>query len=93
MANNLTCNSLSPSLREMYRNQNYYRELLFLQILKNKSISDDSFNNLYKISKLSVIDSISDTKGNFQFKVERPEKGEVICIIDDNFMYFCVNIM
>lgn len=54
---------------------NYYNELLFNQILKDKKITVDSFNKLYSISKNFHITGISDSKGNCSFIIETDKEG------------------
>ena len=67
----MNCIPLIPTFPGTYVPDGYYEELLFNQVLKDKVISDDSFDKLYFISKNFKITGISDTKGNCSFIVDR----------------------
>lgn len=63
----MNCIELLPGLNALIQPDNYYEDLLFQQILKDKVITVDSFDKLYFISKNFKITGISDTKGNCSF--------------------------
>ena len=74
----MNCTRLIPTFSALKVPDNYYEELLFNQVLKNKVISDDSFEKLYFISKNFNITGISDTKGNCSFEVDKALNKVVI---------------
>lgn len=67
----MSCIPLIPTFSVPNVQDDYYEELLFNQVLKDKVISDDSFDKLYFISKNFKITGISDTKGTCSFIVDR----------------------
>lgn len=57
---------------------NYYEELLFKQVLKDKIITEDSFDKLDHICKNFKITAVFDTKGTCSFKIDRKLNKVVI---------------
>lgn len=67
----MNCIYITPSFLQPPVPDNYYEKLLFNDILKDKIITEDSFDKLHFISKNFKITGISDTKGNCSFMVDR----------------------
>lgn len=67
----MNCLGFTPSFLGPVVSDDYYNNLLFNDILKDKIITEDSFDKLHFISKNFKITGISDTKGNCSFMVDR----------------------